>query len=875
MKKWITLLVILLTFSSVNGQNLPSEFRFGNRDVENSTPVSVTIPRTREEVVAMSGKLQLSSAPALRSTTEVRTLLSEGFNACALGDIPAGWTRTVTPVSNRTWGASQWNNHDAPDNTTGTFKSMRIMSDDYIPQDAWLFTPALSLEGGKSYTVTYWLQFAGWKVEGGAESFERLDVKIGKGATASDMTVLLDHQEVALNRFPPYLKIVLTYTAPETADFYLGFHSFSDAYAIFTAFDDLLVEEAPENNLVVLPDYPHSPVYVSNYGSAYYSQVPLSQNTFRAKATNEGALTQTNVVLNATINSTQAGTSAPVASLDAKDTVGLTIPDLPLVIGQNDVSLTVSSDQIDDRPSDNTLSFSVTGTKNIYAVDELITPSTKSWGRNDGTITMGHIYEIVDSVTLNGAELAFRIPVPLDYAISLYRMAGDLTIDPTPIFTVPAVRNSTILHIEPLPETLLEPGRYYLGANQLGGNGVPDNLNLTTDIDDNGMGRKIHYIIYTPEQAAGQEEMYYNTGSVMLRMVLKTDEPCVVPANLQVVSDSYSSSTFSWDGDAALYEITLNILGTSVSQTFTTPLKTVTITGLPTNSMFSWTVKAICDGVSSSVAVGGPGFNTLICEVVSIFPFTEGFEDGLTAIPCWTKISNNEENGEAGETPFGVFKGADFEPLLEPYSGDYVWRFSSYTEHNSWDPNPYHELDYNQYLITPELAATEDDKTFSFFYKNYGHLYDTEEKFRVGYSTTDTNIESFTWGQEIVSGQQEPWAEYLGSFPGNAKYIAVNYYAHALYYLYIDDITIDLAKENAVADINAAPAVYPTLTKGRVTVNTVSDAKVKVTDIAGRVLAAYQSTGQLPIDLNYTNGVYFISVENGKAVTTHKVVLQR
>jgi hypothetical protein len=41
------------------------------------------------------------------------------------------------------------------------------------------------------------------------------------------------------------------------------------------------------------------------------------------------------------------------------------------------------------------------------------------------------------------------------------------------------------------------------------------------------------------------------------------------------------------------------------------------------------------------------------------------------------------------------------------------------------------------------------------------------------------------------------------------------------------------------------------------------------------LLAVYESVGTLPIELTYTNGVYFVIVENGKAVSTYKVILKK
>jgi hypothetical protein len=77
----------------------------------------------------------------------------------------------------------------------------------------------------------------------------------------------------------------------------------------------------------------------------------------------------------------------------------------------------------------------------------------------------------------------------------------------------------------------------------------------------------------------------------------------------------------------------------------------------------------------------------------------------------------------------------------------------------------------------------------------------------------------------------------------------------------------------AIRTADAVTAVY--LNKGNLQVTTPAAATVKVQDLAGRTLASYQSTGELNRSLNYANGVYLIVIENGKAISTHKVVLQK
>ena len=71
-----------------------------------------------------------------------------------------------------------------------------------------------------------------------------------------------------------------------------------------------------------------------------------------------------------------------------------------------------------------------------------------------------------------------------------------------------------------------------------------------------------------------------------------------------------------------------------------------------------------------------------------------------------------------------------------------------------------------------------------------------------------------------------------------------------------------------------AAAVYPTFSKGTVTIATPQAATIKVFDLSGKVLDTYVSNGNITIGMNYANGVYFIAVESD-SVETHKVILQK
>jgi hypothetical protein len=87
--------------------------------------------------------------------------------------------------------------------------------------------------------------------------------------------------------------------------------------------------------------------------------------------------------------------------------------------------------------------------------------------------------------------------------------------------------------------------------------------------------------------------------------------------------------------------------------------------------------------------------------------------------------------------------------------------------------------------------------------------------------------------------------------------------------------TFQTVRGSRIEEINASSKIYPTVSAGTLTITTEKAATVKVTDVTGRSLAAYKSNGNLDINLNYANGVYFIVIDESGVVSTQKVVLKK
>ena len=74
---------------------------------------------------------------------------------------------------------------------------------------------------------------------------------------------------------------------------------------------------------------------------------------------------------------------------------------------------------------------------------------------------------------------------------------------------------------------------------------------------------------------------------------------------------------------------------------------------------------------------------------------------------------------------------------------------------------------------------------------------------------------------------------------------------------------------------NSKALVYPTLSKGFITVQTPEVATISIVDVSGKKLASYVSAGDLSINLNYVDGLYFVVVNTEQGNSVHKIMLNK
>ncbi len=175
-----------------------------------------------------------------------------------------------------------------------------------------------------------------------------------------------------------------------------------------------------------------------------------------------------------------------------------------------------------------------------------------------------------------------------------------------------------------------------------------------------------------------------------------------------------------------------------------------------------------------------------VTQAQQSLPYSYGFEDNDLSTDGWTTV--NESTNNAGE--FGINTAAK--------TGTYGFRFSSYTRDYT---------SYNQYLISPELAGT-NGVVVTFCYAASSS--DGTETFKVGYSTTDDDISSFTFGDEISTSSTSWTLSGEFAFPAGTKYVAIYYYSDYQYRLYVDDISFTAPASCAKPTALAAGSVTAT-----------------------------------------------------------------
>ena len=297
-----------------------------------------------------------------------------------------------------------------------------------------------------------------------------------------------------------------------------------------------------------------------------------------------------------------------------------------------------------------------------------------------------------------------------------------------------------------------------------------------TEINLSGAEAGARYIAF---KYVGSESYH---ASYLDDVVVEKALSCQKPTDVLVSNVTATTAVVDWteNNSAETWKLqisTNNVDWTDVNSGANVTEKPYTLTGLTANhTTYYVRVKSVCGGSdASNWSNASDPFETK-CAVVAI-PFNEDFSGD---IDCWKK--------ESCYSSTGLY--------------DDAFRFY-YNTYGQYPP---------QYLISPEINTDSKEVTVEFDYYIYSTNY--PETFEVGYSTTNNEVTSFTWGASVTA-ENTSALKYSANLPVGVKYIAIKHTSDDQYYLYIDNFSVTEYIAPACPAVSAA-----TLQESNVTAHT-------------------------------------------------------
>lgn len=343
-----------------------------------------------------AGEAQLKTEfqKSLRGTKAVGdTIWYEGFDGCAL---PSGWSVVDNTGNDFDWivtdqppGGNYSGSIPAINSTSaGCFMSLRgdfyntPMPPTPVDMDAYFQTPAIDLSAYPSVVLRFeqMLRYCcsannPFKVFVSNDGVNWTEFNVTNGTSVNQTNVAVS---AGVADPAEQVEVNISSVAGGQPTVYLRFHK-QGASHYFWMVDDIALVEAADHNMVLEERYAN--FRFTNGG--FYSQTPMSQVTavwFKGAVLNNGAMTQTNVNLNVTVED-QLGAvvwtgdkdTAQISSV-MRDTIELDSGFFPDYQHRNTytATYTVSADDADQFPSDNSQSLSFMVTDSVMAHDEVM-----------------------------------------------------------------------------------------------------------------------------------------------------------------------------------------------------------------------------------------------------------------------------------------------------------------------------------------------------------------------------------------------------------------------------------------------------------------------------------------------------------------------
>lgn len=212
-------------------------------------------------------------------------------------------------------------------------------------------------------------------------------------------------------------------------------------------------------------------------------------------------------------------------------------------------------------------------------------------------------------------------------------------------------------------------------------------------------------------------------------------------------------------------------------ETFTTEVACPAPTGLAASEITGHTAKLSWNGTSDS-------YNVRYRTAASVDPvLTEDFENETHYNNNWTVVNLSTANTPGRNSNAG-------------HNSSYGFRFSSYSSAST----------YEEHLINTNELTGLTSGVIEFYYKKTNS---STETFAVGYSSTDKETTSFSFGANVTATTS--WQLFHEEIPAGTKYVSIKYTTTGCYYyIYIDDIVIgNVIPAGTWQTVNPAPDSSP------------------------------------------------------------------
>lgn len=245
---------------------------------------------------------------------------------------------------------------------------------------------------------------------------------------------------------------------------------------------------------------------------------------------------------------------------------------------------------------------------------------------------------------------------------------------------------------------------------------------------------------------------------------------CPRPTGLTLGAITASEAPLTWTAGGSETDWKVYLNGALVA---TVNTNSYNFTGLTANTDYTFGVAAVC-GVDDESTIATVAGHTA-CGTYAI-PYSYGFED-LNDMDCWTVIdvpAHTTIDDGSSITSASARTGNNF----------FVFTYYDYP-----DVDPQYMT-----LISPELTGIANGLHVEFYYHTDGEN-SYPETFKVGYSTTNTDLSSFTWVNTVTDVVAADYQLFKANYPANTKYVAVQHLSDDMDYLVIDDFSFTEAPD--------------------------------------------------------------------------------